>query len=159
MGIFQQTGQSLQRKLYNFICYGGFENIVGDKPYFILTSNGEGHFEMSGFEPQRYMSLRETGLSCVAAGYVTIKHILHFQSFGNWQKLKKTAWFLRNFFPNVRFVVLQWIYITHSLQSRKYKWNGKSSAKIFIIRKQYSGTWYWLEKSANKSTSYANDCK
>lgn len=111
------------------------KTIVGDKPYFILTSNGEGHFEMSGFEPQRVYELEGTGLSCVAAGYVTIKHILHFQSFGNWQKLKKTAWFLRNFFPNVRFVVLQWIYITHSLQSRKYKWNGKSSAKIFIIRK------------------------
>ena len=27
--------------------------IVGDKPYFILTSNGEGHFELAGFEPRR----------------------------------------------------------------------------------------------------------
>lgn len=33
------------------------KTIVGDKPYFILTSNGEGHFEMSGFEPQRVYEL------------------------------------------------------------------------------------------------------
>ena len=97
------------------------KTIVGDKPYFILTSMVRDILKCLVLSHKGYMSLRETGLSCVAAGYVTIKHILHFQSFGNWQKLKKTAWFLRNFFPNVRFVVLQWIYITHSLQSRKYK--------------------------------------
>lgn len=33
------------------------KTIVGDKPYFILTSNGEGHFEMSGFKPQRVYEL------------------------------------------------------------------------------------------------------
>ena len=33
------------------------KTIVGDKPYFILTSNGEGHFEMSGFEPQSVYEL------------------------------------------------------------------------------------------------------
>ena len=33
------------------------KTIVGDKPYFILTSNGEGHFEISGFEPQRVYEL------------------------------------------------------------------------------------------------------
>lgn len=31
--------------------------IVGNKPYFILTSNGEGHFELAGFEPQRIYEL------------------------------------------------------------------------------------------------------
>ena len=33
------------------------KTIVGDKPYFILTSNGEGHFEIAGFEPQRIYEL------------------------------------------------------------------------------------------------------
>ena len=35
--------------------------IVGGKDYFIVTSNGEGHFEMSGFARRRSMRSRETG--------------------------------------------------------------------------------------------------
>ena len=31
--------------------------IVGDKPYFVLTSNGEGHFELAGFAPERVYEL------------------------------------------------------------------------------------------------------
>ena len=31
--------------------------IVGDKPYFVLTSNAEGHFELSGFDPARVYEL------------------------------------------------------------------------------------------------------
>ena len=33
------------------------KTIVGDKPYFILTSNGEGHFELSGFDPDKVYEL------------------------------------------------------------------------------------------------------
>lgn len=29
------------------------KTIVGDKPYFVVTSNGEGHFEQSGFDPDK----------------------------------------------------------------------------------------------------------
>lgn len=33
------------------------KEIVGNKPYFILTSNGEGHFEQAGFDAQRVYEL------------------------------------------------------------------------------------------------------
>ena len=29
------------------------KKIVGEKPYFIVTSNGEGHFELAGFDPDK----------------------------------------------------------------------------------------------------------
>ena len=31
--------------------------IIGDKPYFIVTSNGEGHFALAGFDPERIYEL------------------------------------------------------------------------------------------------------
>ena len=31
--------------------------IVGEKPYFVLTSNGEGHFELAGFDSERVYEL------------------------------------------------------------------------------------------------------
>ena len=33
------------------------KKIVGEKPYFVLTSNGEGHFELSGFEANKIYEL------------------------------------------------------------------------------------------------------
>ena len=33
------------------------KEIVGDKPYFVLTSNGEGHFELAGFDPAKVYEL------------------------------------------------------------------------------------------------------
>lgn len=33
------------------------KTIVSNKPYFILTSNGEGHFELAGFEPEKVYEL------------------------------------------------------------------------------------------------------
>ena len=106
------------------------KTIVGDKPYFILTSNGEGHFEMSGFKPQRVYELEGNWIELRCSRLCHDKTYPALPIIRKLAEVEKTAWFLRNFFPNVRFVVLQWIYITHSLQSRKYKWNGKSSAKI-----------------------------
>ena len=33
------------------------KTIIGKKPYFIVTSNGEGHFELAGFSPDRVYEL------------------------------------------------------------------------------------------------------
>lgn len=40
--------------------------IVGDKDYFIITSNGECHFELCGFDSKKSMRSRVTGLPCNA---------------------------------------------------------------------------------------------
>lgn len=93
MGIFSRLVNHYSGNYTTSSVMEDLKTIVGDKPYFILTSNGEGHLKCLVLSHKGYMSLRETGLSCVAAGYVTIKHILHFQSFGNWQKLKKRLGF------------------------------------------------------------------
>ena len=33
------------------------KKIIGEKPYFVLTSNGEGHFELAGFDPDKVYEL------------------------------------------------------------------------------------------------------
>ena len=38
------------------------KEIVGDKDYFIVTSNGEGHFEKSGFDPDKIYEVEGTWL-------------------------------------------------------------------------------------------------
>lgn len=38
-------------------------DIVGDKPYFVVTSNAEGHFELSGFEPEQVYVVEVSWLS------------------------------------------------------------------------------------------------
>lgn len=42
---------------------------VGEKPYFILTSNGECHFELAGFDPQRIWKVEGnwSGMQCARA--------------------------------------------------------------------------------------------
>lgn len=42
------------------------KKIVADKPYFIVTSNGENHFELSGFDPERILEVEGSwkGLEC-----------------------------------------------------------------------------------------------
>ncbi len=48
--------------------------IVGRKDYFIVTSNGEGHFEMSGFAPERIYEIEGNWLTmqCAAACHDTL---------------------------------------------------------------------------------------
>ncbi len=48
--------------------------IVGGKDYFIVTSNGEGHFEMSGFAPERIYEIEGNWLTmqCAAACHDTL---------------------------------------------------------------------------------------
>ena len=48
----------LSRLIYHYsIGYTGSQNtealktLIGDKPYFFVTSNGENHFELAGFSP------------------------------------------------------------------------------------------------------------
>lgn len=40
--------------------------VVGDKPYFILTSNGDTHLELSGFEADRVFEIEGTFLNAFA---------------------------------------------------------------------------------------------
>ena len=48
--------------------------IVGGKDYFIVTSNGEGHFEMSGFAPEKIYEIEGNWLTmqCAAACHDTL---------------------------------------------------------------------------------------
>lgn len=45
------------------------QKLVDGKPYFIVTSNGEGHFEAAGFEPQNIYEVEGNwlGMQCVKA--------------------------------------------------------------------------------------------
>lgn len=42
------------------------KQVIGDKPYFIVTSNGENHFERAGFDPDRILEVEGSwkGLEC-----------------------------------------------------------------------------------------------
>lgn len=42
------------------------KQVIGDKPYFIVTSNGENHFELAGFDPERILEVEGSwkGLEC-----------------------------------------------------------------------------------------------
>lgn len=50
------------------------KKLVGDKPYFIVTSNGETHFEMAGFDPLRIYEIEGSlvEMQCEAGCHETL---------------------------------------------------------------------------------------
>lgn len=53
-------------------------DIIGQKDYFVLTSNGECHFEMSGFDPEKIDEIEGNWLTmqCRAACHDTLYPVL-----------------------------------------------------------------------------------
>ncbi|MFR1310520.1 MAG: hypothetical protein ACLSCO_17685 [Gallintestinimicrobium sp.] len=64
----------LSRLIYHYsIGYTGSQNtealktLIGDKPYFFVTSNGENHFELAGFSPDCIWEIEGAGKKCSAS--------------------------------------------------------------------------------------------
>ena len=59
--------------------------IVRDKPYFILTSNGEGHFELADFDPQKVYELEGNWIE------MRCSHLCHDRTYSSLSTIRKLA--------------------------------------------------------------------
>ena len=61
------------------------KQVIADKPYFIVTSNGENHFELAGFDPERILEIEGSwkGLEC-ARGCTS-------EIYPSWEKVSEMA--------------------------------------------------------------------
>ena len=61
------------------------KTIVGEKPYFILTSNAEGHFELAGFKPQKVYELEGNWIE------MRCSHLCHDKTYSSLPAIRKLA--------------------------------------------------------------------
>ena len=70
--------------------------IVGEKDYFIVTSNGECHFEACGFSPEKIYEVEAPGSPSNAYALVTRRSIPFWIPLRKWQRRSKTVAYLPN---------------------------------------------------------------
>lgn len=114
------------------------KEIVGDKSYFVLTSNGERHFELAGFEPEKVYELEGNWLEMRCSGLCHQKKLVILELGIGWrnQLIKAPLMRITADEPFTTYITINLgeVYIPEKIENKSYGLDGYLSEQLQYIK-------------------------